>query len=599
MKKIITILCAAMMTMGAVKAEVLLTEHFAQTTETLATNTDAMPYSGEIATEGWTNIMGTSGEVFVNTSQDLLYTGYKSATDNTGSAEYKATFGRRVASPLSASVNSGSVYMAGIVKISSIKSSGKDYLWALGVGTSGLNSASSKHYARPYVMQSGNGFKFGIAKLDETSTATYIDYTEEEYAFGTYLIVVEYTWVDGDKNDIINMYINPAKGAKPASATCAPKPTQASIKNDAASFGSIILYASNTSQAACLIDELKVVTDWDELWEEGSVTPTSTIEAEESAPCGFLPAGKAWEKTVVISGKDLTDAISVSTNNNAIVPAVTSISKADAEAQGGYALTLTITPNIGEGSGIITLSSTGATDKEIHVSWIGVNPSSNIAAMKTTGEEDVCALANEPIVIYADGQDVIVQDNSGAIVLTEYFGGELAGVAVGDKLSNIVGEMSNEEGYHLGFQTVFLLSKVIIKSSGNPEEPLLVTTANYAQYGPALVKIADVTFDTDASVFAKGTIMAIQNEISAPVFIPEGCDIIGEAIPATADIRGIVSHPAATDVIQIRSKEDVAAKSGTGIQQTDLSVKSRKIILNGQLVIVKDGKMFNVLGTEL
>lgn len=283
-------LCAFLFLSLAVQAEVLLNEHFNQATSTLATNTDALPFSGEIAASGWTNIMGASGNVYVNNSNDLTYSGYKSATDGTKSAEFKSTFGRRVASPLSASVSSGSVYLAGIVKITSIKSSGKDYLWAFGVGTSGLNSASSKHYARPYVMQSGDGFKFGIAKLDETSTATYIDYTETVYALNsTYLIVVEYTWVDGTKNDIIKMYINPTKGTKPESATCVPKPAQASAKNDAASFGSVILYSSSSSEAACLIDELKVVTSWDDLWETG--------EDPDPEPVVPVPAPAASDKT--------------------------------------------------------------------------------------------------------------------------------------------------------------------------------------------------------------------------------------------------------------------------------------------------------------
>ena len=117
MKKIFTFLCAALMTLSAVQAEVLFTEHFAQTTETLATNTDALPYSGEIAATGWTNIMGGSGDIYMNTSSDLTYTGYKSKKDDTGSAEFKASYGRRVAAALSKEVNSGSVFMAGIEKL--------------------------------------------------------------------------------------------------------------------------------------------------------------------------------------------------------------------------------------------------------------------------------------------------------------------------------------------------------------------------------------------------------------------------------------------------------------------------------------------------
>lgn len=263
-------LCALAFIPSSVMAEVLLHESFNQATETLATNDNVS--SGEIAASGWTNI-NFSGNIYMS-STNLSYSGYKSTADVTGgSAEYKTAFAKRAATPLSASVSSGSLYMAGIVKISGMKSGGKDYLWALGVGTSSL-SLGANQYARPYVMQSGDGFKFGIAKLDETSTATYIDYTASEYAYGTYLIVVEYTWVEGVKNDVIKMYINPTKGAKPESATCVPKPTQASNKNDASSFGSVLLYSSNTSQAACLIDELKVTTSWDELWEKGGDTPT-------------------------------------------------------------------------------------------------------------------------------------------------------------------------------------------------------------------------------------------------------------------------------------------------------------------------------------
>ena len=144
-------------------------------------------------------------------------------------------------------------------------------------------------------MQSGDGFKFGIAKLNETSTATYIDYTASEYAYGTYLIVVEYTWVDGDKNDVIKMYINPTKGDKPASATCAPKPEQASAKNDAASFGCIVLQSSSSSNAACLIDELKVVTSWDDLWDDGETPESIDAPEPKASSISLTSATISWD----------------------------------------------------------------------------------------------------------------------------------------------------------------------------------------------------------------------------------------------------------------------------------------------------------------
>jgi hypothetical protein len=40
-------------------------------------------------------------------------------------------------------------------------------------------------------------------------------------AFGKYLVVMEYRFVTGDANDIVYLYLNPAKGAKPApTLTC-------------------------------------------------------------------------------------------------------------------------------------------------------------------------------------------------------------------------------------------------------------------------------------------------------------------------------------------------------------------------------------------
>ena len=283
-------LCALSFIPSSVMATVLLNEHFNQATETLATNTDALPYSGEIAASGWTNIMGNSGLVYVNSSNDLTYSGYKSATDGTKSAEYKSLWGRRVATPLSASVSSGSIYMAGIVKITSVKSNMKDFIWALGVGTSSLNSAGTKQYARPILWQSGSGFKFGIAKLGETLSTTYIDLTDE-YEYGTYLLVVEYTFVDGTNNDEIKLYVNPTKGAKPETPTITPK--SASSQADASTdigFGSVLLYSSASTNAACLIDELKVTTSWDDLWEAG--------EDPDPEPVVPVPEPAASDKTL-------------------------------------------------------------------------------------------------------------------------------------------------------------------------------------------------------------------------------------------------------------------------------------------------------------
>ena len=87
MKKIFTLVCAAVLSLSVVNAEVLLTEHFNQETEALATNVNA--FGDEIASNGWTNISG-GGNLFINADNDLIYTGYKSTTDGTKSLELKS-----------------------------------------------------------------------------------------------------------------------------------------------------------------------------------------------------------------------------------------------------------------------------------------------------------------------------------------------------------------------------------------------------------------------------------------------------------------------------------------------------------------------------
>lgn len=208
MKKIFTLLCVGFLCLTTLQAEVLLTEHFAQTTETLATNENA--FANEIASTGWTNING-SGQVHMKDT-DLIYNGYKSATDNTGSAEYKSPFGKKVATPLSKNINTGSIYAAAIFNFTACSpTAGRDYLWAFSPDKSSIASANN-HFGRLCAQKSTNTFQLGIAKNAES--AAYISYTEE-LAYDKYLIVMEYEFIDGVKNDIVRLYVNPVKGDKP------------------------------------------------------------------------------------------------------------------------------------------------------------------------------------------------------------------------------------------------------------------------------------------------------------------------------------------------------------------------------------------------
>ncbi len=611
MKKVFTLVCAAILSLGIMHAEVLLNEHFNQTTETLASNDNA--FGDEISATGWTNISG-GGDFYINAT-DLTYSGYKSASDDTKSAEFKTNKVKKVATPLKKTVSSGSVFMAAIVDLqaystTSATASTRDYLWALVNGTSSVSTAGN-HYCRLQLQKIEDGkFQFGIAK--STESAAYISYTET-LSLGKFLLVTEYEFVSGDQNDVVRLYVNPVKSDSKPAATIECKQyaentsgtnVGSGTKADAAQLKSILLNASSTLKAGGLIDEIKVVTSWADLWEaDGGEEQNPAIEAESSLAFGTVTINEAAEKKIAISGSNLKGAISVESNSSALVPAVASISKAEAEA--GYELSLTLTAaEAGEGSAKLTLKSEDATDKVIEVSWTAAAPVQKltIAQAKLKAEESEVYL-NDVVVIRVFGDEttfITVQDATGALNLADYFETCTTWKA-GDKISGLGGVVLGSSDYVEGFFSIFPTIGSVA-SSDNAFEPFAVSLAEFTKYGPAYVKVEDVTFPLDVETFAAGGITISQDAASANLQIPAGCDIIGESVPASADVAGYVCHPYLSYNILLEKSADVTdrvARTATGVANTAVQGKVVKIVRNGQVVILRDGKEFNLLGTEL
>lgn len=610
MKKIFTLLCAAVIAAATMDAEVLLKESFANTKDSLTTSETR--FGDEIASSGWSGISG-SGAILLN-STDLTYADYKTATDGTGSAEFLNNKVKKAATPLSKSVNSGSIYVAAILNLenystTSATASTRDYLWALVNGTSGVSTAGN-HFCRLQMQKiADNQFQFGIAKQAES--AAFISYTDT-YAYGKFLLVTEYEFVSGDQNDIVRLYVNPAKGDKPA-ATIECKQsfinpnTSADVgsgtKPDAAQLKTILLNSSSTLKLAAHLDELKVVTDWADLWEAGEAPKTPTIIADNKIEFGNVPVNEASSKKFTVKGENLSGNIGITINKEGLVASTTTITKEQAEAEGGYEVTLTVTPTAtGLGSTTIILSSSNATNKNIAVTWNAVAPVSkiSIADAKKLAPDSEVALNDVVITrIFQDGLAVTVQDATGALNLADYYGVCTSGT-VGDKISGLQGAVLASEDYIEGFFTVFPMAGNIA-ASGVAIEPLAVTLADFTKYGPAYIKVEGVSFPSDKDKFAAGGITISQDAASANMQILAGCDIIGEDVPSKADVKGIVCHPYFTDNILIEKSADVynrVAKEPTGFENVQSTGKAVKVVRDGQLIILRDGKEYNVLGVE-
>jgi hypothetical protein len=257
----------------------------------------------------------------------------------------------------------------------------------------------------------------------------------------------------------------------------------------------------------------------------------------------------------------------------------------------------------GDGTASITLKSNGATDVVIPVSWSAsaALPSvADIAALKASAEYNAFMLQTEPIVVGFINGVAILQDASGAIPVTDQLGSYAgySSLKVGDKLKKVYSYMTDSDGDIEIFPSADMAGAPVVVSSGNALEPIATIASELDKFGPAYVKLTNVEFPS--GTFAAGTVTVKQNGVSFKIDVADG-DLVGQNMPATSDVTGLVGYISFTGVVlKISSQADVPSLVPTGLEETaSVKRKAEKFIRNGQLIIVRDGKMLNVLGAEL
>jgi hypothetical protein len=221
-------------------------------------------------------------------------------------------------------------------------------------------------------------------------------------------------------------------------------------------------------------------------------------------------------------------------------------------------------------------------------------------------------IKSQPVVIDVAGSGndfcVTIQDESGAVIINDFSETKLLkDVAVGDKLNKLAAMPIESEKFLHGLATARLSAKSTPEklSSGNSVAPFDVSLAEVTKFGPALVQLKEIEFTCEEEKFEAGQHGLKSGEAEAELDIPAGCDIVDEEIPAKADIKGLVVAGGEIPVIRISASADVTNRVAKGgdeqgiesIQGSEVSVQ--KVIRNGQLIIIREGKMFNAQGAEL
>lgn len=576
MKKLL-LFFVALFTLSTVHAELILHETFDRPVGKLSVaNTPAANNTD------WYSFSGTSNYISV-VEGSLSYEGYAEAAGKKVELVGNGADDLRQFAP----ITSGKVYVGAIINIDSLKPSGvADYFLTLG------DASNSNMWGRLYyrsvdkVGDNFTGFNLGVTKYTESSTA--YGWADQKLLPKTdYLVVIEYEFVDGEKNDTVRLYINPTKSNKQSVSQCVQnyvsgtgKQNGASGKDDASKIASVNLRKAAATPGRVYVDEIKVATAWENLF-AGESGETPVEEPEITATPAILQfggqvfVGSRYTTKFVVKGKDLKGDITLSNKNSELTLDKTTIAKADAESENGVEVTATLVPVKSSTEGYITwrdtvsLVSEGATTAIVTTSW-WTNPlvrcatvaELNAEAAKASGWDYVyIKFMGKAVVSYQYNQSGIklyIQDATAGVLISDTYWGDA--VKQGDSISNFIvyADPSNAVGgmMYIGTQG----AAIDVLSHNNEVTPQVVTLAelqaNPANYLCQLVKVEGVTFaNTDA--FASGDVVN-QGETTATINLIEGNDLIGTAKPAKADIIAI-SSTTTGKVLRVRGKQDVVA----------------------------------------
>lgn len=589
MKKLL-LFTMALLTLSSVNANLILHESFDRQIGKLNVGN----YSSSANNNDWYNQTGNSKFPTV-VAGSLSYEGYAVENGNkvellTGGAKDLRTF---------SSITSGKVYLSAIVNVDSLRTPRTtgtmatpvyyDYFLSLGDATGGTQAMFARLYARSVQDAEGNliGFQLGVAKNNEisTTTTTVIPFTETFNVKTNYLVVLEYEFVDGEKNDVARLYVNPTKETTTATLVCGldvktekGSAIGANTKNDATEIKSVHLRPGTNTPGRVYVDEIKVATAWEDLFTtDGGETPAE--EPEITATPARLQfgaqvfVGSTYTTKFVVKGKNLKGDITLASSNPEMILDKTTISKADAESTDGVEVIATLSPATAtHAMETVTLASQDAKDVVLNTSWYAVAVVScntlaeaKKAAINASGFDDVYInYTGEAVVTYAVLEEIVdysynlkyLEDNTAAIRISDVY---WTGVKQGDKITGFVLQAQDPKKNNVPIVTAFGADAIIL-SSENDVTPQVVTLANLKNnaddYLYELVKVEGVTF-ADNENWKSGAQIK-QGENTAVVNLISGNELINTPKPAKADIIGI-SKSTTGAVLCVRGKQDVVA----------------------------------------
>lgn len=174
-------------------------------------------------------------------------------------------------------ISSGKVYLSALVKVNAVADD-QYFLAFIQPTSAGIVDKKTPPENTRLIASKGSADGKFVFKISRNS-ATLFESTEEFELGKTYLVVMSYEFKEGTKNDVVQLWVNPAVAStepKPNAAINSATHTGADMK----SFQAIELRQGSSATKVgpeVIIDAIRVGTAWTDLFDVASTEPTLTV----------------------------------------------------------------------------------------------------------------------------------------------------------------------------------------------------------------------------------------------------------------------------------------------------------------------------------
>ena len=263
---------------------------------------------------GWLKYSTQAASPVQVVDEALTYPGYQETVVGKSVKLEQVASGQDMMIPFtSTAITSGKVYASALVKVNAVADD--VYFFVLLQPTSAgiVDGKAPVENARLLASKCDTDGKF-VFKISRNS-ATFFETTGEYELGGTYLVVMSYEFVDGAKNDIIRLWVNPVtSGAEPEPTIAINSATHTGA--DMSKIQGLELRQGSSATKtgpAVVVDAIRVGTAWGDLFDSAPVAEPSMIVTPHVTYDGSPVAigQQTTYATYTVEYANLTEAVSV------------------------------------------------------------------------------------------------------------------------------------------------------------------------------------------------------------------------------------------------------------------------------------------------